>query len=106
MTEIRGNFPITINISLDLSNKKIIWAAGSGTAISILLGLFLALFISIWGCIGFGHGASWGENVCTIGRVTPDLLFILGGQCMNCTHKDDFLPFSLSKSHWLKIRER
>lgn len=87
MTEIRGNFPITVNISFGSFHKKIIWAAGSEIPISILLGLFLALFISIWGCIGFGDGASWGENVCTIGRVTPDLLFIFGRQRMNCTHK-------------------
>lgn len=87
MTEIRDNFPITVNISLDPSNKKSSGAAGFEISMSTLLWLFLALFISIWGYIGFGDGASWGENMCTIGRVTSDLLSIIGGQCMNCTHK-------------------
>lgn len=87
MTEMHDNFPITVNISFGSFHKKVIWADGFEISISILFGLFLALFISIWGCIGFGDGASWGENMCTIGRVTPGLLSIFGGQCMNCTHK-------------------
>lgn len=105
MTKIHGSFLITIKISLDLS-IKIDLGDWFEISISILLGPFLALFISVWGCIGFGDRASWGENVCTIRPVTPDLLFIFGGQCMDCTHKDDFLAFSLSKSHWLEFGER
>lgn len=111
MTEIQGSFPIYRRHFLRSFHDEPIWVAGSEISTSLLLGISWPssslLRHRIW-----RWGQSWGENKCTIGRVTPDLLFIFGGQRMNCTVRRRIslslssLSLSLSKSHWLKTRER
>lgn len=83
MTEIHDNFLITVNIFLGSFHKKVIWAAGFEISIRLLLGLFRALFISIWGLHRiWGWGKLGREHVYDRTGHNPTCFPFLGGQCI------------------------
>lgn len=108
MTKIRDNLPITVKEHfLGSFDKKVIWAAGFEISninftrpVSGSLHLDLGLH-RIWGWGKLGREHVYDRT----GHTRPAFHF-WGDSALIVHINDDFLSFSLSKSHWLEIRER